>query len=639
MKYQKILLQKMSISVKMLLGVGEDVSFMQIESRIPPRPPARRSFMKMIVIALTISLIITGAIVSLVFFMQEEAIIEPNDEQVKPYPEPVVVEDQGILYPLIYNGQLMSHQVMVEDGEFYLPFELVKAEIDPYLFYDQAGQTVILTTSDQVITLNSTHLTKELKNETVDLLFPVKEIEGTIYVPYSPFETIYPYELNLFFIGKDEGVVELRSFDQPRLYGEIHLPVTIEEQEKQVEQEEQEPRSSYVRTGYTDQAPFVQKLMERAEVIIYEEKEDWYYIQTNEGYIGYVPKEEVHLKGIVTQKWEKPGQTFSPWNPLGEKINLTWEHIVRRTPDTDSITPPQGINVVSPTWFHLQDDQGTLKNIADKRYVDWAHKNGYQVWALVTNDFNPDFTHEVLSDYSKRKNLILQLLYFSELYNLDGINIDFENVYTKDKENLVQFMRELTPYLHEQGLVVSIDVTIRSQSEMWSVFLDRVALGEVVDYMMVMTYDEHWATSPKAGSVASLPWVERGLLGVLEQVPNEKLLLGVPFYTRLWKEEKDDQGKIKVSSKAYSMKGIEEWIAERNVPVLYDELSGQNYAEYHDKDEDVIYKIWLENEISMAKRIELVHKYDLAGVASWRRGFEKPAIWEVIQEGLKKRLH
>lgn len=608
---------------------------MQIESRIPPRPPARRSFMKMIVIALTISLIITGAIVSLVFFMQEETVIKPNDEQVKPYPEPIAIEDHAVLYPLIYNGQLMSHHVMVEDGEFYLPFELLKTEIDPYLFLDQEGQTVILTTNDQVITLNSTHLTNELKDETVELLFPVKEIEGTVYVPYSPFETIYPYALNLFFTGKDEGVVELRSFNEPRLYGEIYLPFD----EGALEQEEQEPRTSYVRTGHTDQAPFVQELMERAEVIIYEEKDEWYYIQTNEGYMGYVPKEEVHLKGIVTQKWEKPEKTFSPWNPLGGKINLTWEHIVRRTPNTDSITPPKGVNVVSPTWFHLQDAEGTLKNIADKRYVDWAHQNGYQVWALVTNDFNPDFTHEVLSNYSKRKNLILQLLYFSELYNLDGINIDFENVYTKDKENLVQFMRELTPYLHEQGLVVSIDVTIRSQSEMWSVFLDREALGEVVDYMMVMTYDEHWAASPKAGSVASLPWVERGLLGVLEQVPNEKVLLGVPFYTRLWKEEKDDQGKIKVSSKAYSMNGIEEWITERDVPILYDEQSGQNYAEYHDKDEDVIYKIWLENEISMAKRIELVHKYNLAGVASWRRGFEKPVIWDVIQEGLEKRLY
>lgn len=606
---------------------------MQIEPTIPPRPPTKRSFLKMIVISLTISLIITGAIVVWwVFFMQDT--VKPNDQKVMPYPEPVVVEDHGIMYPLIYNGQLMSHQVMVEDGEFYLPFELLKIEIDPYMFWDQEGQTVIVTTSDQVITLNSTHLTDVLKEETVKLQFPVKEIEGTVYVPYSPFETMYPYELSLFHMGKNEGVVELRSFEQPILYGEIYLPID----EEVLDQEEQEPRSSYVRTGYTDQAPYVQKLKERAEVIIYEEKNEWYYIQTNEGYLGYVPKEEVYLKGVATQKWVKPSQTVRPWHPLGGKINLTWEHVVRRTPNPKSITPPQGVNVVSPTWFHLQDDEGMLQNRADKRYVDWAHQNGYQVWALVTNDFNPDFTHEVLSSYSKRKNVISQLLYFSELYNLDGINVDFENVYTKDKENLVQFMRELTPYLHEQGLVVSIDVTIRSQSEMWSVFLDREALGEVVDYMMVMTYDEYWAASPIAGSVASLSWVEKGLQGVLEQVPNEKVLLGVPFYTRLWKEERDDQGEIKVSSKAYSMNGIEEWIAERNTPIVYDEDSEQSYAEYHDKDEDVVYKIWLENEISMAKRIELVHKYNLAGVASWRRGFEKPTIWEVIQQGLEQRL-
>ncbi|TGV31235.1 glycosyl hydrolase, partial [Mesorhizobium sp. M00.F.Ca.ET.186.01.1.1] len=210
--------------------------------------------------------------------------------------------------------------------------------------------------------------------------------------------------------------------------------------------------------------------------------------------------------------------------------------------------------------------------------------------------------------------------------------------YYEDKERLVQFVRELTPYLHQQGLTVSIDVTIKSNAKTWSMFLDRKALAEVVDYMAVMTYDEHWAASPKAGSVASLPWVEAGLQGVLEEVPNEKLLLGVPFYTRLWTEAKQADGTVKVSSKALSMPRAQEWIAERKLTPVLDKASGQQYVEYRDPKDGNVYKMWLEDVSSMAKRMELVKKYDLAGVASWRRGFEVPEIWPTIEEGLKNAI-
>lgn len=228
------------------------------------------------------------------------------------------------------------------------------------------------------------------------------------------------------------------------------------------------------------------------EVKIYHEENDWYYVQSQDGFIGYVPKKNLIIGQVHLTKAEESEDSYVAWKPFGQKINLTWEHVVSRTPNPDQIEPPKGVNVVSPTWFHIKDEEGGIKNIADKRYVDWAHKNGYQVWGLVTNDFNPDLTHTILSSYEKRRKVILQLIYFAELYNLDGINIDFENVYLKDKENLVQFMRELRPFMREQGLVLSIDVTIKSTSEQWSLFLDRPALGEIVDYMMVMTYDEHW---------------------------------------------------------------------------------------------------------------------------------------------------
>ncbi|WJH37142.1 glycosyl hydrolase family 18 protein [Paenibacillus sp. CC-CFT747] len=304
--------------------------------------------------------------------------------------------------------------------------------------------------------------------------------------------------------------------------------------------------------------------------------------------------------------------------------------------DTTKIGPMPGLNVISPQWFHLLDGEGNLQNLADPAYLKWAHDRGYQVWALFSNGFEPKRTAEALSTYDRRMKMIKQLLAYAEMYSLQGINIDFENIYLKEKENLVQFVREMVPLLHEQNLVVSIDVAVKDGSEMYSRFMDRRAVGEVVDYMMVMTYDEHWATSPKAGSVASLPWVEKGIVQIIKEdaVPPSKLLLGMPFYTRVWTEQPKD-GKTAVTSKAVSMEAVQKIIEEKKLTPAWDEEAGQNYVQYTEDDKTV--KIWIEDAVSVKSRVDLAKKLDLAGVASWSRAFETPDIWTVIQETLEKR--
>ncbi len=226
-----------------------------------------------------------------------------------------------------------------------------------------------------------------------------------------------------------------------------------------------------------------------------------------------------------------------------------------------------------------------------------------------------------------------QLLIYASLYNLDGINIDFENIYKEDKDALTQFVRELTPLLKEQGLIVSIDVTIPDGSDTWSKCYDRKALGEIVDYVMLMTYDQHWATSPVAGSVAQITWVEKNLVKVLDMVPREKLLLGLPFYTRLW-EETTVLGLKKVTNpKVLSMDAARKLVNDNNVEIMWDEKSGQFYAEY--KNDGKTYKVWLEDENSINLKSSLVLKYKLAGACAWRRGDESPVIWEVLNKNLK----
>ncbi|WP_025027001.1 glycosyl hydrolase family 18 protein [Caldalkalibacillus mannanilyticus] len=588
---------------------------MEIEYTQKRRKGAKRTIRRIGLYAILISFIMTSLIIGLLYFLENRE----NTEKGSPFPEVEQLE-QGSLYPLMVGGNLLDGKLWVQDGQHtFLPFHLFQSEIDPTAALDQESEAVIITTEDKVIKLNTKQIIEEVKGEVVELEFPLVKINETLYIPYDLIQKLYPINVHLY---ETSGVAEIEHRHTAVLNGTI----IIEGKKKTELAMRMEPSiKSYIVTTLTADE----------EVKIYHEENDWYYVQSQDGFIGYVPKKNLIIGQVHLTKAEESEDSYVAWKPFGQKINLTWEHVVSRTPNPDQIEPPKGVNVVSPTWFHIKDEEGGIKNIADKRYVDWAHKNGYQVWGLVTNDFNPDLTHTILSSYEKRRKVILQLIYFAELYNLDGINIDFENVYLKDKENLVQFMRELRPFMREQGLVLSIDVTIKSTSEQWSLFLDRPALGEIVDYMMVMTYDEHWGSSPVSGSVASLPWVEKGLQGILEEVSNEKVLLGVPFYTRLWKEVTED-GKTKVSSKAYSMDGIEKWMAEREVQKVFDEQSGQHYAEYYDQEEEALYRIWLEDETSIAKRVELVHKYNLAGVASWRRGFEKASIWQVIADGLDR---
>lgn len=540
-------------------------------------------------------------------------VLRASTEHVQPY--------DGAKDVIVFEGKRMDATYLLDAEQILLPFDFIKEKIDPAIFWDEPTRSVIVTTKDKVLRMESGEVVAHLNKQPVNLQVPVKEVEGKRYVPLDPLTRLYPFA---FERKADTGVllVEQEGY-------EIEQAHVISGEEKQL-----------VRVGASHRTRIVSELSSGDTVDVLGEQEGYYRVLTASGIAGFLPEKSVEMSGkrkVSLQHAGSSGEQVA-WKPDGQKVNMVWEHVVSKNPNVAQIETLPGVNVIAPTWFELKDAEGTLINRADSAYVKWAHKRGYQVWGLVTNGFNPDWTQSVLGSYDKRDKLIVQLIHYAHLYDLDGINIDFENVYYEDKERLVQFVRELTPYLHQQGLTVSIDVTIKSNAKTWSMFLDRKALAEVVDYMAVMTYDEHWAASPKAGSVASLPWVEAGLQGVLEEVPNEKLLLGVPFYTRLWTEAKQADGTVKVSSKALSMPRAQEWIAERKLTPVLDKASGQQYVEYRDPKDGNVYKMWLEDVSSMAKRVELVKKYDLAGVASWRRGFEVPEIWPTIEEGLKNAI-
>ena len=315
------------------------------------------------------------------------------------------------------------------------------------------------------------------------------------------------------------------------------------------------------------------------------------------------------------------------------KVSLVWAHITRDNPDLETEQVINGLGVLSPTWFNFMDGGGNIANRASVQYVEAAHKKGYQVWALVSNGFSKDFTTQFFRNARAMDLFTARMLAYARLYNLDGINVDFENVDEADKDAFVRFMSFCMPYFSARGLKTSVDVHVPGNSKS-SRSHDRAKLSASVDYIMLMAYDEHWRTCQTAGSVASMPWVERAVQNTLaEGVPASKLVLGVPFYMRRWEETQIGGGRVKVKSFTLTMDEADSAAAKRGAVFQWNEAAGQDYYSYVENGKT--YKVWVENEKSMERKLSLVSKYRLAGAAGWRKGHERGSIWNVFKQYLR----
>lgn len=520
---------------------------------------------------------------------------------------------------VIFQGELYENNAFLQNEQLYLAFSFISEHIDSGITFDEQSESVIIISDENILRFPKDRLEKYVNEEIIEI-----EVETFIsdnqqlYVEIEQLENIYPLQYNyypelkslsIFKNGEEKFVGTLKTNVRP---SQLRLNKTI----------------NHFSDYYDELEPGEQLLIEK-------EKADFYYVRKSDGRSGYVKKslfDRTTIDEVIVERNPAFRTIQYPLLP----INLTWEAVYSNNPDVDKLPKMPGVNVVSPTWFKIKNEDGDIHSLGQMKYVHWAKERGYQIWGLFSNDFNPDLTSVVLQNYDTRQKMIRQLLQYSEMYKLDGINVDFENVYLKDKDLVTQFVRELTAMAHQAGLIVSMDITFISTSEMWSMFYDREALAEIVDYMVVMAYDEHWGSSPVAGSVASFPWVEQNLRRLLEIIPNDQLILGIPTYTRLWMETETEGGNIEVSSRALSMNAVEEWISERNLIPVYDEVSGQDYVEYYSEAEKTTYKIWIENAASIRKRGQMVHDFQLAGVASWNRFFTNNESWEALNEVLTK---
>ncbi|NDL66701.1 glycosyl hydrolase family 18 protein [Anaerotalea alkaliphila] len=518
---------------------------------------------------------------------------------------------------VLYEGEVLELEdpPVFHEGQIHLPYAFVKDYVNDQFFYDPDEQVLSYTTYRDVLRMGEGETSYRFNGETRSLESPVVELSpGRLHLPMDLVETYadhgmeYKEELNVLVV---ENPTETGT--RARIAGWLPgAALRVRDNHK----------SAYYR------------MLKRGETVwIHWEEGEWVRITTEEGLAGYVKagslgkREEVPA---VPTKLDQPDP--EPLKDFDGKLNLTWHQVTTLAANRNveaAFQNVRGVNVVSPTWFEIADEAGTVKSIADPSYVEWAHARGMQVWALFSNAFNSSRTHEVLKSTAKREFVVEQILEYVRRYGLDGINIDFESVAVADGPYYVQFVKELAIPLRKEGVVVSVDMYVPSP---WSVHYGREEIGKYIDYLIIMGYDEHYSGSEKSGSVASIGFVDKGVRETLLEVPKEKVVLGVPFYARLWKETGEGEAMTR-SSQALGMNAIQTILGQRGVVPFWDEETGQYYAEY--QAEGATYKIWVEDLRSLEEKMKLVQAYGLAGAASWKLGLENRGVWDVLSQYLE----
>ena len=512
---------------------------------------------------------------------------------------------------IVLQDEIVEEKARISDGICYLDI----ATIHKYLndrFYVDGGEGLLLYTLPEDIVRNSIGSSvKETAQGSEELGYTAATWEGdTLYVAldyikqYTNFSYQLftdPYRIQLTTEWPSYEVASISKNTQVRVKGGVKSEILTDVQKGD-------------------------------QVSVLEQMETWSKVKTTDSVIGYV--ENKRLTGIRSEQpipvtdYQEPEYTSLTRD---HKINLGW-HVVASAGGNDtfnSVTAnAKNLNVISPTWFKLCDNEGGYTSFASADYVQKAHDRGLEVWALIENiEYKDSISmYEILSSTTTRQKLIDSLMNDLITYGIDGINVDFEQLSMDCGEHFVEFIRELSVACRKNGKVLSVDNYVPRD---FNDYYDRKEQGIVADYVIVMGYDEHYAGSKEAGSVASIDYVEDGIAQTVKEVPAEKVINAIPFYTRIWETTGDG-----ISSQAVDMVTAEQFISNHGITAEWDETTCQNYGEYTSGDSR--YQVWLEDADSIKVKLNVMENYGIGGVAEWRLGFEKPEIWDVIGEYLDK---
>ena len=494
---------------------------------------------------------------------------------------------------LVIGTEKLEERGLVDGDRVYLPLDVVNTYLNQRYYWDSANQQILYATPSELTSVSASSEAGDkvwVKDDKVYLnLTYVQE-----FTDLDAYITKDPYRIAIQYKFKNVKTVTVKKNTSIRYRGGIKSAILTS-----------------VKKG--------------TKLRLIEEMENWDQVATDDGYIGYIDKKKVGEaeKTKFERSFKKEEYSYLT---MDSKINMVWHQVTSTDANAyfaDATANMTGVNVISPTWFYLTDTSGNIASIASADYVSQAHEKGLQVWGLIDNFTQEVSTTETLSSTAARQNIISQLIQAAQDVGMDGINVDFESLSEDVGIHFLEFLRELSIECHKNNLVLSVDNPV---PEDFTSHYDRAEQGRVVDYVIIMGYDEHYVGS-EAGSVASLPWVEQGIQDTLDEVPAERVINAIPFYTRLWRITGGN-----VTSEAIGMDQAQQTIADNNVETYWDKTTSQNYGKY-DIDNST-YQIWLEDAQSVAEKVKLVSKYDLAGVSAWKLGFENNGIWQVISDNL-----
>lgn len=519
---------------------------------------------------------------------------------------------------MVVNDKLLDATCKYIDGEVYVDFNTVHDKFNDRFYWDASENVLLYTLPDSQITVNAggtEYLVDKTSNKEN---YTIVRVDG---------QTMY---LALDFIEKYTNMTH-KIYEAPN-----HVVITSKWGDVDSTTVKTDTQLRY-KGGI--KSPIVKQLKKEDKITVLKQDKTWTKVATEDGIIGYMKTKFMGKVGKTTRSHNFTEPVFKHISK-NFTVQMAWHQVTNAADNTavaNVLKNSKGINVMSPTWFYMNDNQGNIASLANKSYVDYCHQNKIEVWALVSNFENKDVdSTAVLNKTSTRQNLVNQLVAAAIEYNLDGINVDMEALKSEAGNGFLQFVRELTLKCKNNGIVVSVDNTVPKD---FSAFYDRGEQSNYADYIVIMGYDEHYAGSDE-GSVASLGFVTEGVKNTLKEVPAKQVILACPFYTRIWAEtpKPDASDTVEAASKDYvpydltseavGMDTVTKRLNVNGVTPSWSEADGQNYAEY--VKDGVTYKVWIEDATSLEKKLEVMKSNKLAGAAFWKLGFETNSIWDTI---------
>ena len=519
---------------------------------------------------------------------------------------------------LILNNEVIDAKGRLIDGHVYLDYNTVYNYINSRFYWDTNENILRYTTSTDLISAaaESTSYTVSKEAKSFDQII----VKGDAAAAYLSLDFVKQYSDFSYVLYENPNRLVLTT-----AWGDY----TIASAKK----------SSEIRYQGGIKSPILTTVEKNAELTVLSPDETWTKVATADGVIGYIRSKNLGTTSTKTVSSDFVPEQFTHITK-DFKINMAWHQVTNQSANgniASVLQSTKGINVLSPTWFYLNDNSGGIASLASSSYVDYCHQNGIEVWALVSNLENPDVNAEsVLSHTSTRDNLTNALISAAIQYDLDGINVDFEALNVDAVgTSFIQFIRELSIKCANNGIVLSVDNYVPSA---YTSFYNRAEQARFADYVVLMAYDEHYAGSEEAGSVASIGYVTKGVEDTLQDVPAEQLILGMPFYTRVWSEtpidgdgstgETDNVVDYALFSYAAGMSDVQKLISANGAEQVWLDDIGQNYVEY--KNSGVTYKIWIEDATSLEEKLKVMTSHNLAGGSFWKLGLETSSIWDTI---------